>query len=392
MKSMAAGSADTGLTPSLPGERFHGLDGLRAIAALLVLLHHVAISNVALYFRQHDSPVLASALFGFGASGVEIFFCLSGVLLLRPYLRRGRRLKVSDYLRRRALRLYPPFLVAWLMSGAAVVLVWIYPTWWTRFSGLPRFEWGDWLSQLAVGMLTDVPYNLAWWSLGLEVLFYASVPLLVAGLTAFKKTGVAIGVLVAVCLFASLSIQAFVPYLGKAGVFAVGWNFASYLFCFSIGVFLARYDVKGPVRIVSLAFGVGIVLASLILPGLNHHVGYGLIGGSLVAMATDGASRLGRLLSAPWFLWFGERSYSMFLTHYAAINLGCYLASLVFDGKGVPYIILSRGLIFWLVLLFMVLVFNGVERRFAHNLTTADWKYPWRGGLGSSLTNGRMPG
>lgn len=390
MKFISTVTADPGLKPSASRERFHGLDGLRAIAALLVFFHHIAISNVALYFRQHDSPALASALFGFGASGVEIFFCLSGVLLLRPYLRYGRKLEVLDYLRRRFLRLYPPFFVAWLISGVAVGLVWIYPTWWTRFSGLPGFYWRDWLLELPVGIFTDVAYNLAWWSLGLEVLFYLGVPLLVSGLVFFKRAGVAIGALVLICLFVSIFTHAFIPYLGKAGLFAVGWNFASYAFCFSMGVFLARYDVTAPVRSCFWVIGLVIVLASLLFPGINHHVGYGLIGAALVAMAADGTSRLGRWLSRPWFLWLGERSYSMFLTHYAAINLGCYLASLVLDGKGMAYVILSRSLIFCLALLFMVLVFNGVERRFARNLTTADWKYPWRGGLVASLINSRM--
>ncbi|WP_083876659.1 acyltransferase [Ideonella sp. B508-1] len=392
MNILSAVDAAPGLTPSasVPRERFHGLDGLRAIAALLVFLHHIVISNAALYFRQHDSPMLASALFGFGASGVEIFFCLSGVLLLRPYLRHGRKIEVLDYLKRRLLRLYPPFFVAWLISGFAVGLVWIYPTWWTRFSGLPGFDWYDWLLELPVGIFTDVAYNLAWWSLGLEVLFYLSVPLLVLVLVYFRRTGMAIGTLVLFCLFASVFTHAFVPYLGKAGALAVGWNFASYAFCFSGGVLLARYDVTGPVRTCFWLIGGVMVVASLFFPVINHHVGYGLIGVALVAMAADGTSRLGRLLSGSWFLWFGERSYSIFLTHYAAINMGCYLASLVFDEKGAAYIMLSRSLVFFLAILLMVLVFNGVESRFARNLTTADWKYPWRGRLVASLTSGRM--
>ena len=65
------------------------------MAASLVAGGHTAIGT----FLSH-----------FGASGVELFFTLSAVVLLRPYLRFSRRMAIGQYAWRSVVRLWPPFL------------------------------------------------------------------------------------------------------------------------------------------------------------------------------------------------------------------------------------------------------------------------------------------
>ena len=85
-----AGPGHSGTDKMGPGRktmRLHALDGLRAVAALIVVAYHLGWANVADALTQQGHLSWGRALAGLGASGVELFFVLSGVVLLRPYLR-----------------------------------------------------------------------------------------------------------------------------------------------------------------------------------------------------------------------------------------------------------------------------------------------------------------
>jgi peptidoglycan/LPS O-acetylase OafA/YrhL len=113
-------SADTPSDP--PGGfgssmgRFAGLDGVRALAALGVLVTHVGL-KVGFTTRDATGHYLARL-----DVGIAIFFVLSGFLLYRPFVARrldGRSgLDVRAYLRNRALRIYPAY---WLALTVLVV-------------------------------------------------------------------------------------------------------------------------------------------------------------------------------------------------------------------------------------------------------------------------------
>jgi len=81
------------------------LDGMRAIAVLCVLLVHVSVFASA-------GTVPATRLLMHLNVGVTIFFLISGFLLYRPFIahRAGgaKAPPVSQYAKRRALRISPP--------------------------------------------------------------------------------------------------------------------------------------------------------------------------------------------------------------------------------------------------------------------------------------------
>src|SRR3954466_9607528 len=60
------------------GHQFPALDGMRAVAALLVLVTHVS------FVSGHDDDQIGALLSRFDC-GVAIFFVLSGFLLYRPF-------------------------------------------------------------------------------------------------------------------------------------------------------------------------------------------------------------------------------------------------------------------------------------------------------------------
>ena len=102
-----------------PAGTFAGFDGLRAIAALGVLVCHVGLQS-GLGRPQHGAgPWLSRA-----DVGVALFFVLSGFLLYRPFVAaridggpaRGNR----RYLRNRFLRIFPAY---WLALTVLAVVV-----------------------------------------------------------------------------------------------------------------------------------------------------------------------------------------------------------------------------------------------------------------------------
>src|SRR5262245_5006866 len=113
--------------PQTFGARLPGIEGLRAIAAMSVLVYHV-YSYGAPNGRPPDLGPL-SGLFPKFSLGVVLFFSLSGFLLYRPFaaavLRGEPGPGVRRYLRNRALRIVPAYWVilslVGLVFGAAVL-------------------------------------------------------------------------------------------------------------------------------------------------------------------------------------------------------------------------------------------------------------------------------
>jgi peptidoglycan/LPS O-acetylase OafA/YrhL len=101
---------------TLKPQRNHQFDLLRIFFATLVLLSHApeltdGNKSRELFHRITDSPMT------FGGVGVDGFFLLSGYLIVQSWLGEP---KLSNFLRKRFLRIVPGYLVAVLLSTLAV--------------------------------------------------------------------------------------------------------------------------------------------------------------------------------------------------------------------------------------------------------------------------------
>lgn len=103
---------------------FAGLDGLRAIAALLIVFHHAGFSS-GLTFRSDLGGLLLTRM----DIGVSIFFVLSGFLLYRPFVVAqfdgAPAPATGPFWIRRLVRIYPGYWVAFvvqLVLGAVTVI------------------------------------------------------------------------------------------------------------------------------------------------------------------------------------------------------------------------------------------------------------------------------
>jgi peptidoglycan/LPS O-acetylase OafA/YrhL len=155
--------------------QIRALDGLRAIAALSVVTYHFYIAG-GKEIIPFGTPAFNE--FYFLASGVQLFFVLSGFLLFLPYARAilsgGTQLPGSlRFYARRALRVLPAY---WVCLGILVVLAE------RNFGGWQYVE--DVLTHL--GMIhDDFPlFNRdidgPFWTLAVEVQFYLALPLIAA--------------------------------------------------------------------------------------------------------------------------------------------------------------------------------------------------------------------
>jgi peptidoglycan/LPS O-acetylase OafA/YrhL len=152
--------------------RSRELDAVRAVAALMVLAGHAyLVGGVA---TPHTSTSLTDVLIVNGGAGIWLFFALSGYLIGAPFLRALRTGEPLPsplgYATRRAARILPAY---WVALAALLVLAPVAGlAWWQ----VPLH--GALLHNLVPGEGQAVFFVA--WTLGIEALFYAFVPLAAA--------------------------------------------------------------------------------------------------------------------------------------------------------------------------------------------------------------------
>lgn len=149
-----------------------GLDGLRGLAALYVVLFHCWLYTFPGY-PDSSAPGWLDGLM-FGRLAVVFFLVLSGFSLAISPARHGWRSGgVAQFLRRRAWRILPPY---WAALAMSLVISWfVVPA--SHF-GPPTdatvWVWG----LIAQDMFTAPTPNGAFWSIGVEAELYVVFPIL----------------------------------------------------------------------------------------------------------------------------------------------------------------------------------------------------------------------
>lgn len=355
--------------------RLHSLDGLRAVACILVLLHHLGAAAIATKLRHSDNVFFGNLLGSFTGSGVELFFVLSAVLLVGPYVRGEKQLNLKLYLGRRIERLIPPYLAAWCLAGLAIYLATNYPTWWTESASLPTFSILSWVQQIGIVYFGTDRYNFAWWSLTTEVAFYVVIPLLIPLFARFYKRPMLLGAV----YFGSIILATLVD-IGSIHIGTpVARDLALYGSCFCAGLVLSCHIPSKKSAYALAVLGILWVSVMCFLNFGNVHIGYGLLYFGAVALAMHPESFLSSKLSSFLWVWIGERSYSLFLIHFSIIGLVCHAASLALPNKSLTYFVATRVASLIFSFLAAIFVFHFIERRAARNLATANAIWPWDG-------------
>jgi len=154
------------------GARFPCFDGLRAIAAISVVVYHT-VTHYNVLSGEYASWEWINRL---GNFGVSAFFLMSGFLLYRPFVLAHFRGDVApnrqSFWRRRFFRIFPAY---WIVLTVAVILgfasVGGISNFFTSYALLQNYRFGYQLSGIGIE-----------WTLVIEVSFYLALPFLASAL------------------------------------------------------------------------------------------------------------------------------------------------------------------------------------------------------------------
>jgi peptidoglycan/LPS O-acetylase OafA/YrhL len=168
--------SETAIDPRFTNrERQPGLDLLRALAIIVVVIYHAALFGFKLPGRVDR----------FGWVGVDLFFVLSGYLiggqLLAP-LARGQRINLRRFFARRALRILPAYLV--------VLASYFFLPWWREYPEMSPL-WKFLVSVQNIGLHGGTAFSHAW-SLAVEDQFYLLLPVILLFVNHWRRAAVII--------------------------------------------------------------------------------------------------------------------------------------------------------------------------------------------------------
>jgi len=356
-------------------KRIIQLDGLRAIAILLVFLHHIITKPIELYLYSINFNHLGLFLNFLTSSGVQLFYVLSGVLLLRPYLHKTREFKALKYFKRRLQRLYPTYFVALLVTASIFFIANFFQNWYFE-TQMMRFHPTHFVRQLPIFHIHSPYYNPVLWSLEIEFLFYILLPFVVFLLARFDFGKLFYATTFVLLIFVSIQIQLHTKVYFTAFPLNIIYTFLYYSPCFFLGIVIAKYDFTQKQGVIALVIGVIYILLSLFLFPSNTAASFGIVYFALVILSLH-QNALEKVLSINILTWIGERSYSFFIIHFPMIIFSNYLISFIIPSKNLEYFILTRILSVILSFMTTILLFHFVEKRNAGKLITSNQIFPF---------------
>ena len=225
-----------------------GLDGLRAIAVLLVFFFHTDYLE-------------------FGWVGVQLFFVLSGFLITGILIKMKQNLSSRDYFvkfyGRRFLRVFPLYYF-YLLLMLVVTAFLIYNGYKTNVMKLFQTQLPYALSytynfHYASSTYRHLYFLVHFWSLSVEEQFYIFWPLIIFFIPDKNRKGMFTGIILLGPLFRILVIFAYkyfsMPFLNEAlamGLYPLPFN---HIDAFGLGAFIACYPIpKSKLQVIGLTF------------------------------------------------------------------------------------------------------------------------------------------
>ena len=324
-------------------ERVKELDLLRFVAALMVVLYHYAAFGPAKGLITPAYPALAPVA-QYGFLGVELFFMISGFVILMT----ANSGSLRSFVISRIVRLYPAFWVCCTLTFITTLLIGAPPL----TASLSQYLLN---MPMTAGFIHAPPIDGSYWSLYVELRFYALVGLVLLLRQIHRIEGLLLAWFAAVLVLSwrpvhglnFLLIPDFACYFIAGAVCYLIWarGATSLRLGLLAGTWmLAEYKMLSSV---TTAAGTGDALSS----GMNPVVIALAISGQYVLMLCVALRRTGALARRSWVT-VGALTYPLYLLHQ-------FIGYLVFK-RAAPGT--NPQLLFWVVLAGMLLLAYAVNR------------------------------
>ena len=303
----------------LPRQAFVGLQVGRGFAALIVLLFH---NSLIFESEKYWNNGFYNGIFGFGHSGVEFFFVLSGFIICYAHRKDiGRSSQAAQYALKRLIRVFP---IYWIMTTILF------------FAMIASGNAQNNLlisSYLLLGFENNAIIPVAW-TLFHEVLFYLLFAILI-----YNK------------IFGSIALGTwFFTCFLRLDMPPLHYIFDPINLLFGLGMtafFISECEKKifGGVTLgVALFFAVAIedmYIKTLSSTSLSFCYGIASVFFVLGAISSE---RLGNFRALPGLPLLGDASYSLYLIHYPLLSLLAKIFMAVSVLRALPHFI-SFGLL-----------------------------------------------
>ncbi|MEA3212772.1 MAG: hypothetical protein QOE70_5829 [Chthoniobacter sp.] len=325
-----------------PTKHLASVDGLRGVAALLIVIYHLFNLGGNPEWRPlRDINVLRPLHDGW--IGVNLFLVLSGFCLFWPLARDPERsFQFGSFTQRRIWRIVPAYYASLILVPLALWLLRLGGLW-IGVSGWPTSPL-DAVLHLALLHSFTVESLRSWngvtWSLGLEWTWYLFFPIAV---WMFRKLGpfraiAALGVITLSYLVTAHVLVGPSRLLDEDQAFAIRTFLPGRLFEFGLGMLVASWIARHRLpRLFTILALVSVPVLLVIghattpidpmLPVRNTIYGVAF---ALVLLAATGSedNPLHHLLEARWMQRIGEWSYSLYLFHLPVVILVTALLAL----------------------------------------------------------------
>lgn len=347
---------------------FPNLNGLRFIAAFLVIVHHIEQfkKNLDLHNFYYELPFIPII----GQLGVILFFVLSGFLITYLLLAEEEvtgTISIKDFYIRRLLRIWPLYYLIVILSFFILPFI-------------PFLEVGDYgshlfdsyniklllfflfLPNLAVIAFPPVPFASQAWSVGVEEQFYLLWPILMK--KSKNKLKLLLGVIL-IYFMVKYGITIYVKLFGASKITDYSYGFFSNfsIDCMAIGGLFAysiykkktvlkymfsKYSQVVTYLMLFLLIGFGIKI-----PYVHYEVYALLFGMAIVNLAANKKTIVN--LENSTLNYLGKISYGVYMFHSLAI---------VITLKGLNMFGITNTLLQYVVSILLTVIISGLSYKF----------------------------
>ncbi|WP_262965703.1 acyltransferase family protein [Methylobacter psychrophilus] len=352
---------------------FEGIQSLRAIAAIFVLLMHLTFIEQ----KYGAGKSIMPEVFHYGSIGVDIFFVISGFIMAMITKNLFGTSCEYKFLYKRCIRIFP---IYWFYSLLVLGVFLFKP----EIVNSTQGNQVNIIKSLLLLPDKNLPLLMVGWSLIYEIYFYFIVTL---ALRTVKDTRYplfliiwAFAVVLISWVFSEFSLTKESPW----------FNVMTSPLCleFISGSFIALFyhRVKPSYGVIFLGTGTLVILTTPVymvsisvpyIPGGWANTAIFGTGAFLLVLGTVVCEQKLKLVLPKWLTKIGDASYSLYLSHILILSaLGRAWLLLPFGHSGGGHIV-ALALIFFLAILWALISYKLIEIPIIAWLNKKDYHFPW---------------